>query len=359
MVGDEQVLQGAFEPAVADAAVVVDPQRRVAHPPVVGLQLGHHRREVVGVPGVVAVEERHVATLRPGDADVARVADAAVVGHVHVDPVLEGEDAAQDLLGVVGGPVVDDVQLPVAVGLGPHGVDGPADLGAPVPGGHDDADERPGGIGDRRGPGAADVVGQPVLDTWRAGQLDLGGVLAGRVDQDAADLSPGGAGPVHRADGAVGPQRADPLEPRAGAAGRAGEQHVALPPRGGGRGEEPHERVLTAPYPPVGVGPLRLEERVRRAARGARGAQVVAHGAAGGGEGAPGLGLVPLPVEHPRAEDHALAGQPPLGAADRAQGLARPADGGGAGGHRWYLTVGASGRSGPGVRRSTSFGRVG
>ena len=107
----EQLVAVALERPVVDAVGALEPQRGVRHlPAVVGLEVAEQGAEEVGVPHVPGVGEGDVATAGLVERCVPGPAGTAAWDRHRHDPGLEGGDARQHGLRVVGGPVVDDDQ---------------------------------------------------------------------------------------------------------------------------------------------------------------------------------------------------------------------------------------------------------
>ena len=80
--------------------------------------VGHHGRQ----PQVVGVEPRDDIARRDGERGVQRRADASMRRRDHPQPLVA--DGAQDVAGVVRGPVIDDDELERTVRLAEHARDG-------------------------------------------------------------------------------------------------------------------------------------------------------------------------------------------------------------------------------------------
>ena len=101
-----------------------------------------HSRELLGgllgIPDVVAVDERDQVATCVIESDVSRVRGSGVRGRrQQPDAWISLLVSGNDILGRVGGAVVHHNQLPVLDSLGDDGIDGLGDVALGVVGRHD------------------------------------------------------------------------------------------------------------------------------------------------------------------------------------------------------------------------------
>ena len=183
-----------------------------------GGEVGDLALEVVGLPEVVAVEERDEIAGGGAEAGVAGAGEAAVFLDEVDDAVCGiGEEGGECGFegGGVGRAVVDDEDFVGWDGLGEGGAEGFGQVLGDVVGGDDDADARGGGVGDRGEGGCGGVGGahaaasplpwdSPVAATVLVWGAMTGSTIpsSGKGDTTALRTAADAAG-VTRADGAV------------------------------------------------------------------------------------------------------------------------------------------------------------